>query len=141
MKKIILLAILIINLVLTGCTISMGSSSTDTFTSEAEKLADLFMDTEDELEILKAKETISNQDQQVISERLEDLIDQIQYFKKEEAPEIAAKIEEIMEKDLDKKEEVFLDLQEKAQNGDLAHEDIDRILKEVSGDFEFKPFD
>lgn len=129
------------NLVLTGCTISMGSSSTDAFTSEAEKLADLFMDTEDELEILKAKETISNQDQQVISERLEDLIDQIQDFKKEEAPEIAAKIEEIMEKDLDKKEEVFLDLQEKAQNGDLAHEDIDRILKEVSGDFEFKPFD
>jgi len=143
MKKLMLITGISMSFILTGCSVDldMSTSETEEFAMEVEKLADVFMDTKGELESLKENKSLSEEDEQLISKRVDELIDQMDEFKEENSSIVAKLAQTVAEEKLNEKEEILKNIKDKIKNQQVEMSDLDTILEVVSADVEWKLFE
>ena len=136
MKKMMVLAFLLVGFLLTGCSVDLVSSKEGTLRTKIEKfedsseaLADEFDAALLEIERLEEKKKLTSQDQKQIVTIVDDLSAVLDEFKEEDAPMLNwlkdYSVEKVMER-----VDILIDIREKAQNGNATIEDV-RIMKEA----------
>jgi hypothetical protein len=136
MNKIILLSLLCVGLLLTGCSEETLKSKSDRFSTEAETLGDTVEIVKDTLKPLEKKHTLSLKDQDLIVTQIENLTEEMNDFKESEAPLLAKVAKKMAVKELNKREKELKNIKEKAQNDKANVADIKRILTILSTDFD-----
>jgi hypothetical protein len=131
MNKIIFLSLLFVGLLLTGCSEETLKSKSERFSTEAETLGETVEIVKDTLKPLEKKHTLSLKDQDLIVTQIENLTEEMNDFKEEEAPFLAVK-------ELNKREKELINIKEKAQNDKAKVADIKRIRTILSTDFDMK---
>ncbi|WP_456277026.1 hypothetical protein [Bacillus sp. AK128] len=142
MKKLIAGSILLLTILLTGCSIEIDTTSgKDEFSQEAEKLEETFTDVFDSLERLSEKETLSSEDQAIALQSLEQLLDQIESFKEAETESFMTKVpKKIAVGVLEKREENIKAIHERAVAGELQTKDITEAIDLLSEEFQISLF-
>jgi hypothetical protein len=138
MNKIIFLSLLFVALLLTGCSEETLKSKSERFSAEAETLGDTVKIVKDTLKPLEKKHTLSLKDQDLIVIQIENLTEEMNDFKEEEAPFLAKIAKKMAVKELNKREKELINIKEKAQNDKAKVADIKRILTILSTDFDMK---
>lgn len=141
MKKYWILSLLIVFL-MTGCSVEIetSTSKSEEFSSIADELSSTFADVTDKMGQLPDKTELTSENQKLIVQQVNNLLKQIKKFKEAEAPFMAKKLKEMALKELNKKEEILIDIKEKAEKGTATVEDIENIIKTISDDFEINLF-
>lgn len=141
MKKYWILSLLIV-FIITGCSVEIetSSSKSEEFASTADELSSTFVDVKDKMESLVVKKELSSGDQKLIVKHVNDLTMEIQKFRDEEAPFMAKRIKKMALNELNKKEDILVDVKEKAENDMATVEDVEKIIKTISDDFEINLF-
>ncbi|MGG7619029.1 hypothetical protein [Bacillus coreaensis] len=141
MKKYWILSLLIV-FIITGCSVEIetSSSKSEEFASTADELSSTFVDVKDKMESLVVKKELSSEDQKLIVKHVNDLTMEIQKFRDEEAPFMAKRIKKMALNELNKKEDILVDVKEKAENDMATVEDVEKIIKTISDDFEINLF-
>jgi uncharacterized protein YyaL (SSP411 family) len=142
MKKKYWIGALLIIFLTTGCSVEIetSSSKSEEFASTADELSSTFVDVKDKMEPLVDKKELTSEDQKLIIQEVNNLKQEIKNFKEEEAPFLAKKIKQMALKELNKKEEILVDVKEKAENEMATVEDVEKIIKTISDDFEINLF-
>jgi outer membrane murein-binding lipoprotein Lpp len=136
MKKMIFLSMLFVGLLLTGCSEESLKSKSEKFSTEAKTLGETVEIVKDTLKPLEKKHTLSPKDQDLIVSQIDNLTEDINDFKEEEAPLLAKIAKKMAVKELNKKEKELLSIMEKAQNDKAKVADVNRILTILSTDFD-----
>jgi hypothetical protein len=89
---------------------------------------------------IKVARDVTDKEQQHIVSVIQSMHEAIQDFKKEKAPSPISKVKQAVDKELDKKDALLMEVQKKAQKGEASVEDLKEIKKEFSGDFNFSLF-
>lgn len=141
MKKYWILSLLIVFL-MTGCSVEIetSTSKSEEFSSIADELSSTFADVTDKMGQLPDKTELTSENQKLIVQQVNNLLKQIKKFKEAEAPFMAKKLKEMALKELNKKEEILIDIKGKAGKGTATVEDIENIIKTISDDFEINLF-
>lgn len=136
MKKMIFLSLLLVGLLLTGCSEETLKSRSEKFSTEAKTLGETVEIVKDTLKPLEKKHTLSLMDQELIVSQIEILTEDMNNFKEEEAPILAKVAKKMAVKELNKREKELLSIKGKAQNDKAKVADIKRILTILSTDFD-----
>jgi hypothetical protein len=145
MKKIWIMPILLLGFLLTGCSVDLDLFPSDTeskaekFASKAEAMGNQFDDTSAFLEELEIKEKLSVQDQERIVTEADALLAVIEEFANEDAPVFQGAKDFAVDK-LKEREEILLDIQEKAKSGEATMDDVKDMKNALSDDIEIKLF-
>ena len=145
MKKIWVVPFLLMGVLLTGCSVDLNhfpsdiESKAEKFASKAEAMGNQFDDTLAVLKQLEIKEKLTDQDQQMIVIEVNDLSVVIDAFIEEEAPLFQGANDFAVDK-LKEREEILLDIQEKAKNGEATIEDVKDMKDALVDDIEFSIF-
>ncbi len=145
MKKIWVVPFLLMGVLLTGCSVDLNhfpsdiESKAEKFASKAEAMGNQFDDTLAVLKQLEIKEKLTDQDQQMIVTEVNDLSVVIDAFIEEEAPLFQGANDFAVDK-LKEREEILLDIQEKAKNGEATIEDVKDMKDALVDDIEFSIF-
>jgi hypothetical protein len=136
MKKMMITFTLFIGLLLTGCSGETLKSKSETFSSKAKTLGETVEIVKDTLKPLEKKHILSLKDQDLLVNQIDNLTEDMNDFKEEEAPFLAKVAKKVTVKELNNREKVLLRIKEKAQNDKARVEDIKTILNILSEDFE-----
>lgn len=138
MKKLIIIPFLMIGFVMSGCSMSLdiNESKVDVFTEVAEGLEEVFLEAESNLKQLSEKPSFTSKDQQNVVQQIEKLTEVINKFQHTEAPFFMKKVKKKIGKILNEREENFLTIKEKAENGEVEKEDIELMLELLSDEIE-----
>ena len=145
MKKIWVVPFLLMGVLLTGCSVDLNlfpsdiESKAEKFASKAEAMGNQFDDTLAVLKQLEIKEKLTDQDQQMIVTEVNDLSVVIDAFIEEEVPLFQGANDFAVDK-LKEREEILLDIQEKAKNGEATIEDVKDMKDALVDDIEFSIF-
>ena len=115
-------------------------SKAEKFASKAEAMGNQFDDTLAVLKQLEIKEKLTDQDQQMIVTEVNDLSAVIDEFIEEDIPLFQGAKDFAVEK-LKEREEILLDIQEKAKNGEATIEDVKDMKDALSDDIEISIFE
>ena len=116
------------------------SSKTAKFEDKAEALGNKFDAALEEVKQLEKKEKLTSEDQKRIVILVDDLIVVIEEFKDEKAPMLNWAKDFSTDK-LMKRMEILRDIQERAKDGEATIEDVIKMKKVLSDDFEINLFD
>ena len=114
-------------------------SKAEKFASKAEAMGNQFDDTLAFLKQVEIKNKLTVQDQQRIVTEVNDLSVVIDAFIDEEAPLFQGAKDFAVDK-LKEREEILLDIQEKARNGEATIEDVKDMKNALSDDIEISIF-
>jgi hypothetical protein len=141
MKKMIIIFMMFMAFLLTGCSAQNFSSKSENFVSEAEIFGQTIVEVKDSLKPLENKPTLTQKDQALIVSQIESLIEEMNDFKEAEAPLLAIAAKKIALKELNKREKELNSMKEKAKNGRAEVEDVEKILHLLSDDFKISMFE
>ena len=145
MKKIWIIPILLCGFLLTGCSVDLDLFPSDTeskaekFASKAEAMGNQFDDTLAFLKQLEIKEKLAVQDQERIATEVDELLAVIEEFVNEDAPLFQGAKDFAVDK-LKEREEILLEIQERAKNGEATIEDVKDMKNALSDDIEINLF-
>ena len=147
MKKIMVLSVLFVGFLLTGCSVDLFTSNEGTLGTKIEKFEDKsealekdFLAALEEIERLEDKKKLTFEDQEQIVAVVDNLSVVLDEFQEEEAPILNwlkdYSVEKVMER-----VEILEDIRDKAQNGDVSTIEDVRVMKEaLKDDFEIRLF-
>ena len=143
MKKLLIILCICSVFILTGCGITFGSDSSkvDEIAEAGEKLGTAFTDAKLIFSKLEEKKSLSSDDQKEIDQQISQLREVIDNFKAADAPFLVKKAKEAAMEEINKKEEILIEIQERAKNGEAKPEDLKLLVKTVKEDFEIKLWD
>ena len=139
MKNFLIIAIISINL-LTGCSIEIDTHASDGFANAAEELGNTFSNVKTKLESLQKKQYLTTDEQKAIVQQVNTLTNVINHFKEEGVSFLGNMPMSIAVNELDKKEEILLSIKEKAEKGKATVDDVKKLIKTISDDYEFNLF-
>ena len=115
------------------------SSKSEKFEDKAEALGNEFDATLEEVKQLEKKEKLTSQDQKRIVTLIDDLSAVIEEFKGEKAP-VFNWVKDFSVEKLLEREEILLEIQEKAKNEDATIEDVKEMKQALTDDIEINLF-
>ena len=141
MKKMMVMSCILVGFLLAGCSVEFDtdSSKTEKFEDKAEALGNEFDAALEEVKQLEKKEKLTSEDQKRIVTLVDDLTVVIEEFKDEKAPMLNWVKDFSIEK-LIEREDILLEIQEKAKNGEATIEDVKEMKKALSDDIEINLF-
>lgn len=145
MKKIWVVPFLLVGFLLTGCSVNLDlmpsdvESKAEKISSKADALGNQVDDTVAFLKQLEIKEKLTVHDQQMIVVKVQDLTSVIDAFIEEEVPLFQGAKDFAVEK-LRERQEILVDIQEKAKNGEATIEDVKDMKNALSDNIEFSIF-
>jgi outer membrane murein-binding lipoprotein Lpp len=141
MKKIMVMSCILLGFLLAGCSVEFDtdSSKIDKFEEKAEALGNEFDAVLEAVKQLEKKDKLTSEDQKRIVTLVDDLTVVIEEFKDEKAP-MFNWVKDFSTNKLKDREDILLDIQEKAKNGKATTEDVKEMRKALSDDFEINLF-
>jgi hypothetical protein len=141
MKKIMVMSCILLGFLLAGCSVEFDtdSSKTDKFEEKAEALGNEFDAALEEAKQLEKKEKLTSEDQKRIVTLVDDLTVVIEEFKDEKAP-MFNWAKDFSTNKLKDREDILLDIQERAKDGEATIEDVKEMKKALSDDIEINLF-
>lgn len=142
MKKLMFIPLVFFVFVLAGCSISLepDMSKVDEFVEVAEEMEDVFSESISTFSDLMENETLSAEDQKTIVTEIDQLRESFDEFKSKDAPFLAKTAKKVAAKELNKKEEKLVEIQEKAKKGKADRDDLEKMIDILSDDIEIKVF-
>lgn len=146
MKKMIVLSIVMATLLVTGCSVEIDTgtakltSQSNELEAKAEAIENQFDNALNLVVELEEKNTLSTNDQKRLANQIDDVLTVLTEFKEVNTPFIGKKIKNIAEKNIEDREEILRNIQEKAGEGRATKRDIQQIEKALSDDFSIKLF-
>ena len=141
MKKIMVMSCILLGFLLAGCSVEFDtdSSKTDKFEEKAEALGNEFDAALEAVKQLEKKDKLTSEDQKRIVTLVDDLTVVIEEFKDEKAP-MFNWVKDFSTNKLKDREDILLDIQEKAKNGKATIEDVKEMKKALSDNIEINLF-
>lgn len=147
MKKIMILMVVLLAFLTTGCSVQLTTSNeldskAEILEVKGEEVQSEFNNALNFVNELKFsnKNTINAKDQQRIGNQIDDVLNVIEEFKELEVPVLGGQVKDFVDNNLKQREEILRDVQEKAEKGQAEKEDLQQLEKALSNDINIRFF-